>query len=103
MTDYWRDISSDVEKGRTAIILQFADETEVEVAGYVCLQMPVTETGPFRGEVVKLMVSLRYRRRGVARRVMAYLEDVARESGRELLVSFVPEWECEWEVRRGLG
>ena len=44
-----------------------------EVAGYVCLRMPNAETGPFRGEVVKLMVSIRFRKIGVARRVMAKL------------------------------
>jgi ribosomal protein S18 acetylase RimI-like enzyme len=49
--------------------------------------MPVTETGPFRGEVNKLMVSPRHRRRGIARRVMGLLEEVARERGRHLLVS----------------
>jgi GNAT superfamily N-acetyltransferase len=87
MLDYWREISSDVEKGRTVVVLQFADENESEVAGYVCLMMPVTETGPFRGEVNTLMVNPRHRRKGVARRVMGLLEDVARERGRHLLVS----------------
>ena len=86
--DYWREISSDVEKGRTIVVLQFADADESEVAGYVCLMMPVTETGPFRGVVNKLMVSLKHRRKGVARRVMGLLEDVARERGRHMLVSF---------------
>ena len=87
MLDYWREVSSDVEKGRTVIILQFTDAEEGEVAGYVCLMMPVTETGPFRGEVNKLMVSPRHRRKGVARRVIELLEEVARERGRGLLVS----------------
>ena len=73
------------------MILQFAEgdeetEAEAEVAGYVCLMMPATETGPFRGEVNKLMVSPDHRRKGVARRVMGLLEEVARERGRELLV-----------------
>lgn len=87
MVDYWKEISSDVEKGRTVVVLQFAEgEEETEVAGYVCLMMPSTETGPFRGEVNKLIVSPKHRRKGVARRVMEMLEAVARERGRELLV-----------------
>ena len=57
MTDFWYEISSDVDKRRTAVVLQFADEEETEVAGYVCLMMPITETGPFRGQVRLLMVS----------------------------------------------
>lgn len=64
------------------------DEKEGELMGYVCLMMPITETGPFRGEVNKLMVSPNHRRKGVARRVMEKLEDVGRERGRTLLVSF---------------
>lgn len=59
------------------------------VAGYVMLSTSWSQTGPFRGEVLKLMVSPRFRRMGVARRVMEMLEDVARERGRGLLVCFV--------------
>lgn len=91
MHSYWRDISGEVERDVTAIILQFAPvkpgEEEGEVAGYVCLMMPQSETGPFRGMVNKLMVSPRFRRLGIARRVMGMLEEVARERRRELLVS----------------
>jgi GNAT superfamily N-acetyltransferase len=63
-------------------------EKEGELMGYVCLMMPITETGPFRGEVNKLMVSPNHRRKGVARRVMEKMEDVGRQRGRTLLVSF---------------
>lgn len=70
------------------IVLQMAGEVEDEVvAGYVMLSFAWSETGPFRGTVLKLMVSLKFRRMGVARRVMGLLEDVARERGRGLLVS----------------
>lgn len=90
MINYWIDLSEQVEKGSLAIILQMAPDTPegqaYEVAGYVCLRMPFAETGPFRGEVVKLMVSPSYRRMGIGRRVMEKLEEVAREKHRELLV-----------------
>ena len=86
MLDYWLSISEDIERSRTLMVLQFAREDEAEVAGYVCLMMPATETGPFRGEVNKLMVSPKHRRKGVARRVMQGLERVARERGRDMLV-----------------
>ena len=86
MLDYWLSISEDIEKSRTLMILQFSREDEAEVAGYACLMMPATETGPFRGEVNKLMVSPDHRRKGVGRQVMEALERVARERGRELLV-----------------
>lgn len=95
MIDYWLKLAEQVEQGEAALILQFAPENasienhqghESEVAGYVCLMMGYAETGPFRGNVVKLMVSPKFRKMGVARRVMMKLEEVAREKHRELLV-----------------
>jgi GNAT superfamily N-acetyltransferase len=87
MSIYWEEIIADVARGRTAVFLQFSSDDEGEVAGYVCLMMPVTQTGPFRGEVNKLMVSPKHRRKGVARRVMGLLEQYALEKERYLLVS----------------
>ncbi len=84
---YWTALAADIPNGSTEVFLQFVNETENEVAGYVCLMMPNTETGPFRGEVNKLMVSPEHRRKGVARRVMGMLEGYAKGRGRGLLVS----------------
>lgn len=92
MEAYWGKIAGRVSSGEVDIVIQFAetsdsDGAEKEVAGYVCLMMPPTETGPFRASVEKLMVSPRHRRKGIAKRVMGVLEDVARSKHRELLVS----------------
>lgn len=57
------------------------------LVGYVSLAKPVSETGPFRGPVEKLLVNPRFRKRGVARSLMEKVEVVAREVGRTLLVS----------------
>lgn len=86
MISYWEKVVARVENGDAALILQFAPESNDEVAGYVVLGMPNAETGPFRGDVLKLMVSTKYRRMGVARRLMTKLEEIAREKHRELLV-----------------
>ena len=88
---YWQSQAAKVAAGSQAIIVQQAtnDAGQEEVAGFVVLShaKPVAETGPFRGEVEKLLVSPNYRRRGVARRLMRKLEEVARGEGRTLLVS----------------
>lgn len=84
---YWQSRSEDVKRGLRFIVLQLTDTEEAEVAGYVCLYMPPSETGPFRGEVEKLMVSPDHRFKGVARRVMGKLESEAVERGRWLMVS----------------
>lgn len=93
MTTYWQTLARSAGVTPTLdggdgyeICLQMAPGGEEVVAGYVVLSMAWTQTGPFRGEVLKLMVSPKFRRMGVARRVMGLLEDVARERGRGLLV-----------------
>lgn len=82
---YWSDRSEQVTKGAREIIVQFTDPTQSEVAGFVSLDMPFSETGPFRGMVEKMLVSPRHRYKGVARRAMAELETVAIERGRTVL------------------
>lgn len=59
MVDYWLNYSERVEKGDLVIVLQMSgdktsssDNENEEVCGYVGLDMPPGETGPFRGHVV---------------------------------------------------
>jgi len=61
-----------------------------EVAGVVVLHKPISETGPFRGEVEKLFTSPNHRRKGVARSMMRELERVARRDGRWSLLLCTP-------------
>ncbi|KAK5137146.1 hypothetical protein LTR08_000651 [Meristemomyces frigidus] len=82
LLNYWLNRSAQVESGSRDIILQFTDASETELAGVVSLDMPESESDPFRGLVEKLLVSPRFRKQGVARRVMAKLEEVARGKGR---------------------
>lgn len=64
---------------------------EQQVVGIVVLELDPAETGPFRAGVELLLVDPAFRRRGVARRLMERLEEVAREDGRSLLVSLFAE------------
>ncbi|PVH82617.1 acetyltransferase [Cadophora sp. DSE1049] len=89
MEAWWTARAAEVAAGSRHIIMQLARNPETgkeEVAGYVMLAMPESETGPFRGGVEKLLVSPRWRERGIARRVMRVLEDVANREGRGLLM-----------------
>jgi GNAT superfamily N-acetyltransferase len=56
------------------------DET-FEVAGLVALSKPTSQTGAFRGEVEKLLVSPNHRQKGIAKRLMAELERLALNKG----------------------
>ncbi|KAG4440156.1 hypothetical protein IFR05_004365 [Cadophora sp. M221] len=89
MEAWWTARAAEVAAGSRHIIMQLASDPKTgneEVAGYVMLDMPESETGPFRGGVEKLLVSPRWREKGIARRVMRKLEEIARREGRGLLM-----------------
>lgn len=74
---------SQVEVSTPTVRIEVDGQTKAyEVAGLVSLTKPESETGPFRAEVEKLLVSPYHRRRGVARSVMRLLEATARKDGR---------------------
>ena len=80
----------EVKKGRREIavcVREDGGETSDQVIGVAMLDMPVSENGPWRGRVEKLLVSPTCRRRGIGRALMEKVEMVAREKGRWLLVS----------------
>ncbi|KAI4728267.1 acyl-CoA N-acyltransferase [Aureobasidium sp. EXF-10728] len=84
---YWMNNAARVEEGTKVIFMQMAisESGHEELAGYVALASQACETGPFRGSVEKLLVSPRYRRRGIAKRLMSKLEEVALARGTTLL------------------
>lgn len=97
---YWREQHATLSSGKMIMILAFepsasSGAASEEIAGFVCLGMPATETGPFRGEVTKLMVSIHHRRKGIARGLMDRLEVEAKKRGRTLLVSHVFPSSCD--------
>ena len=89
MTAWWQQQADQVAAEKRLIVVQFCafEQTgEKELAGVVMLDMPASETGPFRGTVEKLLVSPRHRRKGIARQLMARLEEEAKKVGRTVLV-----------------
>ncbi|SMR56385.1 unnamed protein product [Zymoseptoria tritici ST99CH_3D1] len=88
LKDFWTGFSQEVGEGTRAIVIQFAQTPRGidEVVGVATLLMPASETGPHRCWVEKLLVSPRFRRQGLARRLMGKLEMIAREKGRWLML-----------------
>lgn len=90
MTTWWADLVKEVVAGKRFIIIQIGSNPETgkeEVAGVVSLDMPMSETGPFRSFVEKLLVLPTYRNKGIAKRMMGLIEEVAVKAGRPLIVS----------------
>lgn len=99
MLKWWEDRVAECASGRRCIVVQLVERSKGEppnfaaaspvgpdVAGVVSLAMPYTQTGPFRGLVEKLLVSLDHRQRGVAKGLIRKLEEVARQEGRTSLL-----------------
>ena len=82
-------VKEEIEGTRKIIIQKAPNPTtgEEELAGYVMLGMPASQTGPFRGIVEKLLVPPEHRKKGIAKALMKKVEEIAKENGRTLLVS----------------
>lgn len=90
METFWNERLSQISTGRRIVLIALAStegNDQDEVAGIVELGMPDADTGPFRGDLEMLMVSPKYRRRGLAAKLINDLEEIAREEKRTLLVS----------------
>ena len=90
MQTWWEDRAKEVVSGSRHIIMQIATNPtngKEEVAGVVMLDKPQTQTVPHTVWVEKLLVLPEWRRKGVTKRMMVKLEEVAKAEGRTLLVS----------------
>lgn len=87
--DYWQGWTEEMRAGGRVLFIQCVkhESRPEEVAGVVCLNLPVSGTGPFRSQVNKLLVSPKHRYKGIARSLLAKLEEVAKQKDRWLVVS----------------
>ena len=80
---FWRDTARDVALGRKILLAGWVDGV---LAGTVTLAVAMPENQPHRAEAAKLLVDPAARRHGLARRLMARLEQEALAVGRPLLM-----------------
>jgi len=81
--NYWMQVLEAVGRGECILLLATDDHI---VAGAVQLAIAPKQNARHRGEVRKLMVHSQFRRRGIAKALMAALEDTALQRGIHLLV-----------------
>jgi len=89
MQKWWEDRTKEVVNGSRHIIMQATANpatAEEEVVGVVMLDKPQSQTVPHTAWVEKLLVLPDWRRKGVTKRMMLKLEEVARKEKRMLLV-----------------
>jgi GNAT superfamily N-acetyltransferase len=81
---FWRGVVEGVQRGER--ILLVAEDGRGRIVGTVQLVTALPENQPHRADVAKMLVHRSARRRGVAQRLMAAVDDEARRAGKTVLV-----------------
>ena len=81
---FWQGVAASVARGERVLLV--AEDGDGQIAGTVQLVLAMPDNQPHRGDVAKMLVHRRARRRGVAQRLMAAVEDEARKEGKTVLV-----------------
>lgn len=81
---FWRGVAAGV--AREERVLLVAEDGEGQLIGTVQLVLAMPDNQPHRGDVAKMLVHRKARRRGVAQRLMEAIDDEARKEGKTVLV-----------------
>ncbi|APR38629.1 GNAT family N-acetyltransferase [Paraburkholderia sp. SOS3] len=82
--EFWRDVAAGVVRGERALLV--AEDDAGHIVGTVQMVLAQPDNQPHRADVAKMLVSRAVRRQGIARRLMAAVDTVAREEGKTVLV-----------------
>jgi GNAT superfamily N-acetyltransferase len=82
--DFWRGVADGVAR-RDRVLLVAEDETG-RIVGTVQMVTALPENQPHRADIAKLLVSPRARRGGIGHKLMAAIEQAARDERRTVLV-----------------
>ncbi|MCB2108913.1 MAG: GNAT family N-acetyltransferase [Rhodobacteraceae bacterium] len=80
---FWRKVAADAVRG-ARVLLVAEDRTGIVGTVQVVLEQP--ENQPHRGDVAKMLVLRKARKRGIGEALMHAAEDAARQAGKTLLV-----------------
>jgi ribosomal protein S18 acetylase RimI-like enzyme len=89
---FWREVAASAAAGERALLV--AEDSD-GICGTVQVLLAMPENQPHRGDVLKMLVHRRARRRGVGEALMREAERVARAAGKTLLVLDTASAEAE--------
>ena len=81
---FWQSAAAGMARGRRIVLA--AEDASGVIVGTVQVLLDQPENQPHRGDVAKMLVHRRARRRGVGAALLAAAEDSARRAGKTLLV-----------------
>ncbi|ABN83479.1 GNAT family N-acetyltransferase [Burkholderia pseudomallei] len=81
---FWREVAEGVARGERTLFV--AEDADSRIVGTVQMITRQPENQPHRADVAKMLVHRDARRRGVAQRLLAALDDAARAAGKTVLV-----------------
>ncbi|CAN7636103.1 GNAT family N-acetyltransferase [Trinickia sp. LjRoot230] len=81
---FWRGVAQGVARNERVLLV--AEDAEQRVVGTVQLITALPENQPHRADVAKMLVLRAARRRGIAQRLMAAVDEVAYVEGKTVLV-----------------
>jgi GNAT superfamily N-acetyltransferase len=81
---FWRRVAEGVARGERVLLV--AEDGEGHIIGTVQLITSMPDNQPHRGDIAKMLVHRKARRRGIAQRLMAAIDDEARKEGKTVLV-----------------
>jgi GNAT superfamily N-acetyltransferase len=81
---FWRGVADGVARGERVLLL--AEDGAGQILGTVQMIIALPDNQPHRADVAKMLVRRDARRRGIAQRLLAALDDAARAEGKTVLV-----------------
>jgi ribosomal protein S18 acetylase RimI-like enzyme len=81
---FWREVADSVSRRERVLLV--AEDGEGKIVGTVQMITAQPENQPHRADIAKMLVHSRARRRGIAQRLMAQVENAARDEGKHVLV-----------------
>lgn len=81
---FWRGVANGVARNERVLLV--AEDRKGQIVGTVQMIMSLPDNQPHRGDIAKMLVHRKARRRGIAQRLMAAIDDAARKEGKTVLV-----------------
>jgi GNAT superfamily N-acetyltransferase len=96
--EFWRGVAKEVEAGRRAILVASDDDG---ICGTVQVVLAQPDNQPHRGDITKMLVHRRARRRGIGAALLEQAESAAAAAGKSLLVLDTASDDAERLYERG--